>query len=156
MLMWMLMDSAQSWLSDSYTLIQLHEEKELVQLPRFFCARTWDCLYVADSNMVTIWRKTDSRRWYKRAKVTYWHEIHHLPECDTLPFHYNLFIPQEVAAFHSSVDSLITLSNECDCFDFALAGRILGGSSCDDLRKFKDNLLVGIGEVVGERFTQAA
>ena len=54
MLMYMLMDSAPSWLSESYTLIQLYEEKELVQLPRFFCARTWDGLYVADDNIVTI------------------------------------------------------------------------------------------------------
>lgn len=150
-LMYMLMDSAPSWLSESYTLIQLHDEKELVQLPRFFCARTWDSIYVADDNIVTIWRKRSNRS-YARAHVTYWDDIYRLPECNTLQFSYDLFIPPVVARFHNSVDSLVTLSQECGSFFFDLADRILGGSSYDELRRLKDNLLADVGEAAGDRF----
>lgn len=134
------------WLSKPNTLCELEEQRKSSPLPRYFSARSMGNLYVADNNLLTIWDEADDGS-CKRVAMIFWSEAGFLEEYDLLFFHYDMFIPEDVARFHNAIDMLVTLSSMSKCFSYQLAAHCLPDCDENKLATIKEHLL---GNEVGE------
>jgi hypothetical protein len=133
------------WLLEEISLRELHERKQ-AGFPEIFTAVIDDVLYVADDEIISLWRENDEGK-LLYLNVIYWDDIAEQTFVDSKLLRYTNEIPEHLRLFHDKMSLLFSLREGIrrlrtpyyeDCIDGWDYHNWVCDSTLED-REFKDH-----------------